>query len=158
MCGTLSRSSRDTAIVRSASIAVGAGKPFIPLPSGWNASGMNACMPDVSSCRCAQTQQMVDAVLERFDVPVEHRRVGPDAQQVGHAVHFEPLVAGRLVVGDARTDIRVEDLGATARQAVESRASQTLENLAIGHPVVAREEVDLNRREALQVNVGLDAA
>ena len=34
----------------AASTAVGAGRLRMPLPSGWNARGMNACRPRVSSC------------------------------------------------------------------------------------------------------------
>jgi hypothetical protein len=51
MCGTLSSISRDTACTRSVSTAPGAGSFRIWLLSGWNASGMNACRPPVSSWR-----------------------------------------------------------------------------------------------------------
>ena len=129
----------------------------MPLPSGWNASGMNACKPLRLVLQRAQAQHVIDAMLERLDVPVEHRRVRAHAHAVRDAVHLEVLVGGRLVVRDARAHVRVEDLGAAAGQAVEPRRAQPLEHLVVGHPVVLREEVDLDRREALEVHVGLDA-
>ena len=122
MCGTLSRRRRDTATVRSASMAVGAGRFFMPLPSGWKASGMNACRPLGLVLQRAQAEQVIDAVLEGLDVPVEHRRVRAHAERVRHAVHLEVLVGRRLVVRDARAHLGVEDLGAAAGQAVEPRA------------------------------------
>ncbi len=104
----------------------------------------------------AQAEQVVYAVIEGLDVPVEHRGVRPDAEAMGDAVDLDPLVGGGLVVRDPRADFRVEDLGASPGQAVEPRALQPLEDLPVGHPVVLGEEVDLHGREALEVNVGLD--
>ena len=49
-CGMLSSISRETACTRSVSVALGAGSFRIWLLSGWNASGMNAWNPPVSSC------------------------------------------------------------------------------------------------------------
>ena len=46
----LSSISRATAWTRSVSVALGAGSLRIWLLSGWNASGMNAWNPPVSSC------------------------------------------------------------------------------------------------------------
>ena len=94
----------------------------MPLPSGWNASGMKAWKPSRLVLQRAQAQQVIDAVLERLDVAVEHRRVGAHARRVRDAVHLEVLVGGRLVVRDARAHLGVEDLGAAAGQAVEARA------------------------------------
>ena len=105
-------------------MAVGAGRFFIPLPSGWKASGMNAWMPSGLVLQRAQAEQVVDAVLERLDVPVEHRRVRPHPEAVRDAVHLEVLVGRRLVVRDARAHLGVEDLGAAAGQAVEPRRAQ----------------------------------
>ena len=48
----------------------------------------------------AQRQQMIDAILERLDMAVQHRAVGWDAELMRFAVHGEPLVAGQLAVGD----------------------------------------------------------
>jgi hypothetical protein len=56
-CATLSSISRATACTRSVSDAGGAGSLCIWLLSGWNASGMNAWKPPVSSCN-ARTRSM----------------------------------------------------------------------------------------------------
>ncbi len=163
MCGTLSSSRRETARVRRSSTPVGAGRFFMPLPSGWNASGMNAWSLAGAPLRLvlqgAQAQQVVDAVLEGLDVPVEHRRVGADAR--GGARRGEPRGTRRR--SPCRPEMRVRTSGwkisapppgRLSRPAPREAASRTS---LVGHAEVLREEVDLDRGEALQVNVGLDA-
>ncbi len=44
----------------------------------------------------AQFHQVIDAVLVVFDVAVEHGAVGVQAELVGGAGGFDPLVAGRF--------------------------------------------------------------
>ena len=94
----------------------------------------------------AQAEDVIDAMRERLDVPVEHRRVGAHAHAVRDAMHLEVLVGGGLVVADLATDVLVEDLGAAAGQALEARRAELLEDLGVRHAVVLREEVDLHRR------------
>ena len=57
---------------------------------------MKVWKPPVWSCRVAQADQMVDAVLGLFDVAVEHGGVGLQAEFVGFAVDAQPLAASAL--------------------------------------------------------------
>ena len=158
MCGTLSSSSRETATVRRASMAVGAGRFFMPLPSGWKASGMNAWRPRGLVLQRAQAQQVVDAVLEGLDVPVEHRRVGAHAR--GGARRGGPRGTRRPSPCRARCARAPRDGRSRRRRPAGCRAPRARRRSStslVGHPVVLGEEVDLHRREALHVNVGLDA-
>ena len=98
-------------------------------------------------------------MLEGLDVPVEHGRVRADAPRpCATRWTSEPLFRGRLVVRYPRAP----PPGGRSRrrrpaQAVEPlRAASRLEHLDVGHPVVRGEEVDLDRGEALHVDVGLD--
>src|SRR5580700_6532053 len=100
---------------------------------------------------------MVDAMFERLDVTVEHRGVGLHPDAVRDPVDLEVFLGAGLVVRDARTHFGVENLRSAAGKAVEPRCPQTLEDLDVRHPVVGGEEVDLDRGEALHVNVGFDA-
>ena len=152
----LSSISRDTAWTRSVSVAVGGGSLRIWLLSGWNASGMNAWKPPVSSCSAARPQHVIDALLVGLDVAVEHRHVRPHAELVRDAVDGEVAVGVRLVVRDLLAHARREDLGSAAGQRVEPGLHQPLEHLAVGHPVDVGEERDLDGGEALQVNPGPD--
>jgi len=105
----------------------------------------------------ADAQQVVHAVLEGFHVSEQHRGVRAQAHAVRYPVHLQPLLAGRLVRRNPAPNLRVEDLGPAAGQAVEPRRTKALEHLRHGHAVVNREEVDLHGGEALEVNVRLDA-
>jgi hypothetical protein len=102
----------------------------------------------------AQLEQVIDAVLEGLDVPVEHGAVGAHAEAVRHAVHLQVLRAVGLALRDASAHVLGQDLGAAARHTVEPRSAQTLQHLAVAHLELLGEVVDLDRREALQVHVG----
>ena len=62
-----------------------------------------------------------------------------------------------LALGDPAPHVRMEDLGAAARHAVEARLAQTLEHLAVGHAELLGEVVDLHAGEALEVDAGAHA-
>ena len=103
----------------------------------------------------AQRQQVIDAVLHRLHVPVEHRAVGGDAQPVGLAVHREPFLAGELLVGDRRPRGRAEHLGPSPRQARHPRFLHPLEHLAHAQVLDARQVRDLDGGERLDLHVGV---
>ena len=100
MCGILSSISRDTAICRISSKPVVFPMCYSAVLSGWNASGMNVTNPCVSSCKLAQLEQVIDAILFGFDMPVEHRAVGVQSELMRRARDVEPLIAGNFVVAD----------------------------------------------------------
>src|SRR4051794_22933287 len=118
MCGTLSSISRATACTRRVSIALGAGSLRIWLLSGWKASGMKACSPPVSSCS-ARAQHVIDALLRRLDVPVEHRHVGAHPEAVRETMDRQIAVGAALVVADLPADALGENLGAAAGQRIQ---------------------------------------
>ena len=72
------------------------------------------------------------------------------------AVDGQPAVGVALVRADLPPHAGREDLGAAARQRIEARRHQLAQHLLVGHPVEIGEERDLDRREALQVDGGLD--
>ena len=67
----------------------------------------------------AQHGQVLDAVIDRFDVTVQHRAVLADAELVGLAMHVDVVGAGELLVGDRVADGGPERL----RAATGKRAS-----------------------------------
>jgi hypothetical protein len=69
----------------------------------------------------------------------------------------EITVGAALVVADFPADPLREDLGSAAGQRVEARVLQLAQHLLVAHPVEIREERDLDRGEALEMNLGADA-
>ena len=134
----------------------------MPLPSGWKASGMKACMPRVSSCKSlAEGEEVRDAVLERLDVPVEHRRlvrIPKPMRDCGETSRYSSAVALSCEM-QARTSgwkISAPPPEVLHRRPA-ARQSQRRGRSSVRHPVVLGEEVDLHRREALEVQIGLDS-
>ena len=62
----------------------------------------------------AEPQQVVDALLVRLDVPVEHRAVRRDAECVCVVVDVEPIFGGLLAGCDQPAHALGEDLRAAA--------------------------------------------
>ena len=155
MCGTLSSRSREAAMTRRSSWPVEAGRCASGVFSGWNASGMSPGMPAGLVLQVAQPQQVVDALLDRLDVPVEHRRVGPDALAVALARDLEPALARDLVLADDVAHAPGEDLGAAARAGVHAgvAAARGSRRRAGGLPDL-RDPVELDHRPRLQVHAG----
>ena len=118
---------------------------------------MNAWKPPVSSCSVACPQHVIDAFLQRLDVPVEHRDVRADAEPVRDAVDGEVAIGIALVVADLPAHALGEDLGAAAGQRVEARGHQLAQHGLVGHAVQVGEEGDLDGREGLEMNVRPDA-
>ena len=73
------------------------------------------------------------------------------------AVNLEVAIAAALVVRDLPAHALREDLGAAAGQRVEPGRHQLAQHLLVGLAVEIGEERDLDRGEALQVDVGPDA-
>ena len=75
---------------------------------------------------------------------------------VGQAVDRQVAVGVRLVVADLAPHALREHLGAAAGQRVQAGVHEIAEHLLVGHAVELGEERDLDRREALQVDVRPD--
>ena len=102
----------------------------------------------------AQREQMVDALGERLDMPVEHRGVRLDAEFMRRARSVEPLLRRRLVRTQLFADAVGENLSAAACDGVESRRLEPFQHLAHGKPRDLGKMRDLDAREALEVELG----
>ena len=102
----------------------------------------------------AQPEQVVDPLLVRLDVAVEHRAVRRDAEPVRRVVGAEPEVGVLLAGRDELAHAVGEDLGAAARQRAEPGGLQLAQHLLVREPGERRHVVDLGRRVELQVHVG----
>ena len=100
----------------------------------------------------ARAQHVIDALLERLDVAVEHRDVRAHAEPVREAMDREVAIGAALVVADLPAHALGEDLGAAAGQRIEPGLLQLAQHLLVGHAVEVGEERDLDGGEALQVD------
>ena len=77
-----------------------------------------------------QPDQMVDAVIGVFQVAVEHRGVGAQAQLMGRAMDVEPAAGVGLVLADLVAHVGMKDLGPAAGQAAQAGIDQFFEDRA----------------------------
>ena len=105
----------------------------------------------------AQAQHVVDPLLGRLDVAVEHGAVRAQPHLVGHPVNLQPLVGVALVVADLLPHAGREDLGAAAGERIEPRRPQRLQHPFDRHPELLGEVEDLHRGEGLEVDARLDS-
>ena len=68
----------------------------------------------------------------------------------------EVAIGAALVVADLLAHALGEDLGAAARQRIEAGLLQLAQHLLVGPAVEIGEERDLDRGEALQMDLGTD--
>src|SRR5688500_9638843 len=78
----------------------------------------------------AEGYHVIEALRESLHVPVEHRRVGIDAQSMSRAVNLEPLVGPDLSLEDLVVNAVVENLGAAAGQRAQAGVAEGGENFA----------------------------
>jgi hypothetical protein len=95
---------------------------------------------------------MVDTLLERLDMAVQHRRVGMNAHLVYSPRDFKPPLARNLVSGDQRPGALGEDLRTAARTASHSSVAELFD-----HPFerLSRdfyEEIQLHHCEGFQMD------
>ena len=103
----------------------------------------------------SQGEQVIDAVLERFDVPIEHRAVGRHAESMGFPVDREPLVAAQFAVGDGGARGGREDFRAAPRQRADSSILHGMQHLARRQAFDSGEMRDLDRGQGLDHDVGM---
>ena len=104
--------------------------------------------------KLAQADQVVDPVQGLVDMAVEHGRVRVQPQPVGRAVDVEPLLGRGLGAADLLANLGMEDLGSAARQTAQPGVDQLPEDLLGRQPGDLGEELDLDRRVRLDVNLG----
>ena len=105
----------------------------------------------------AGAQHVIDALLVRLDVAVQHRDVRLHAEAVRDAMNRQPSIGVGLVVADLPPYALGKHLRAAAGQRRESRIHQLAQHLLVGHAVEIGEERDLDGGKALQMNLGPDA-
>ncbi len=111
--------------------------------------------------RFAQANEMIDAILERLDVPVEHRRVAGDALAVQLFVQLDPVRGRHFVRTDLRARLFGKDLRGAAVDVVETRRFQLGDDLRKRHAVALGHVLDLGRGEERELHVrqrGFEAA
>ena len=113
---------------------------------------MKARKPPGLVLQLADAPHVLDALLERLDVAVHHRRRRRHAEPVRVAHHVEPLVRVRLLRRDDVADAVDEDLAAAAGERVEPGVAQPRERLPDGQLRAPRDVLDLGRREAVEVD------
>ena len=101
-------------------------------------------------------EQVLDLLLHRLDVPIEHGRVRPDARPVNRPGHIEPSLIVQLGPEQLLMDTVAEDLRPAAGTAVEPRRFQVGQHLV--HRLL-RHPLDLGQfdhRKGLDMDIGLD--
>ena len=92
---------------------------------------------------------VLDALRHRLAEADDHRRRALHADGMRAFHDMQPVVRHDLLGADLAAHLVNEDLRAAARQAVEARRLQPLERLEDGEPRLAREVLDLCRRERM---------
>src|SRR5207247_7900853 len=115
--------------------------------------------PRLALC-LAHGEQMLDARGIRFAEAVHHRDRRAEAEAVGDLHYLEPPIRAGFLAGNLIAHTLHEDLAAAARNRVEPRRHQLPDDLLDRHAEPAGEEIDLRRREAVDVDrmVALDVA
>src|SRR2546425_12649747 len=99
-------------------------------------------------------EQVLDAVGRRLAQAVHHRDRRLQAQPVRRLHHLEPAVGPGLLLRDAVADLLHQDLAPAARDRAEARRDELADHLLERHPEAPREEIDLRRRKAMDLNRG----
>jgi hypothetical protein len=97
---------------------------------------------------------VVDALLGRLDVAVQHGAVRAQAGAVHRARDRQPLLARDLEVVALAMHALGEDLGAAARDRAQAGLDQLGQDLGQGPLGLLRDLVQLDHREGLDVDRG----
>src|ERR1035437_5272386 len=101
----------------------------------------------------AEAQKVVDTLLVRLDVPVEHGALRRDAEPVRRVVHVEPVLRRLLAGSDQRTYTVGEDLCAAAGHRTETCVLQNAQDFLVRAPLELRHVMDLGGRIELEMHV-----
>src|SRR4051794_30022215 len=91
----------------------------------------------------AQHPEMLDALLDRLDVTVEHRAVRSNTESVRDAMYFDPILTSELLVGDVHANTLPENLRSATGQRIQTRFAKRDQNILDRHLVDARDVGDL---------------
>src|SRR3954469_24560009 len=96
---------------------------------------------------------MLDPILDAFDVTIEHRTCGADAEPVRSAMNRDPVLGGQLLVGDRHAHALPEDFRAAAGKRIEPSVPQGCEYFLDRKLIDARDVRDLHCGKCLDVYV-----
>src|SRR2546423_9829454 len=97
---------------------------------------------------------MFDALFIRFDMAVEHRRVGVEPDLMRGARDIDPWLAADFVVADRFAHAGIENFGAPAGERIHTCIFERQERIADGKPGNTREIANLDHGKSLQVHAG----
>ena len=103
----------------------------------------------------AQPLQVLDAILDRFDVAKHHRRTRLQAELVRHLHHLEPLVALTFERRDSLPDGIDQNLAAAAWDRTKSRFLKPRDHFVERHLERLGKMLELRRAETVDVDMGI---
>src|ERR1051326_1559046 len=102
----------------------------------------------------AKLPQMIDPLLERFDVAVKHRAGTATAHLMPRPVHFQPFLGRFLAPANSVSDAGIENFGAATSDGAEAMLPQQLQRVSDGHFEDAVSEMTcLDRGKSLNVQL-----
>ena len=136
-----------------AKVVVGSRGPELPQPIALGMVGQRHEGLETARLvlQLPQADEMVDPFLAGFDRAVKHGAVRFQTQLVGRTMDVEPAVGVDLAAADAVPHARGEYLRPAAGQGTEPGVDQLLQRLAVRHAELRGKEMDLDRREGLQM-------
>ena len=96
---------------------------------------------------------MVNPLLRRLHVPVEHCGIRENAEAVSRAMNIKPFVGSHFSLEDFIVNAIVEDFGAAAGHAAQAGFSQCREYFANAHVRDAGKMHDLDRGECFDSQI-----
>src|SRR5262245_24511383 len=103
----------------------------------------------------AQPLQVLDAILDRFDVAKHHRRTRFQSELVRHLHDLEPLVALAFERRDSLPDGIDQNLAAAARNRTKPSFLETRDYFVERHLEGLRKMLELRRAETVDIDMGI---
>src|SRR2546428_767576 len=100
----------------------------------------------------ADAKEVLDAVRVRLAQSVHHRHGSPETETMRDLHDLEPAIRAGLLARDLVAHALHQDLAAATRNGVEPRRHQLFDHFGDRHAEAPGEEVDLRRREAVNVD------
>jgi len=124
----------------------------------WGIVGMesqrNKCLePARLVLQRAQLQQMIHAILVVFHVTIKHRRIGFQANPVGHSGRVQPLIAIDFVVANDVTNAIGKNFRASAGERIHSGSPKSLQRFLNRQLGTLRQVGDLDHGKSFQVHL-----
>src|SRR5262245_58719364 len=79
----------------------------------------------------AKLDEMIDAIFNRLDVPVKHRRIRFQSRGVKFSLQLEPALGIAFVSADHRARRLAKDLRAATRTRIQARFDEFLNDLFV---------------------------